>query len=177
MSTQSDEPLNRSDARQKELSDGKGKLNRGTVSIVIALIGVIGSVAVALITTRSSFQSQLKARSTQAILNPIDIQAGHAAMQRAESKDCDLDKRVKHQSNEPLLARICPLQVTFRREFSDIPKVIVSINYLDSDKDENTRVWVQPTDITTSGFVLQFRTWSDSRVFDVEVDWIAFQQK
>jgi hypothetical protein len=175
MSKEFDGALDRSDARRKESGDGKPKLNKATVSIVIALVGPLASIAVALITTRASFQSQLKERSAQAILNPIDIQAGHVAVQ-AGKKDCYLDTPPP-KGNKPKLARPCSVPVTFDREFSNVPRVVTAINYIDSDNRANTRVMVFPSDETTKGFMLTFQTWSDSAVYDVEAYWIAFQQK
>ena len=67
------------------------------------------------------------------------------------------------------------VHITFPEPFTEIPDVIVSLLMADISKDFNTRVWVLARDVTTTGFDLVMRTWSDTYVNGVGATWIAIQ--
>ena len=67
------------------------------------------------------------------------------------------------------------VHITFPEPFTEIPDVIVSLMMADISKDFNTRVWVLARDVTTMGFDLVMRTWSDTYVNGVGATWIAIQ--
>lgn len=144
------------------------------VSLVIAIIGVIGSLGVALITSRASVKSDLEQRFGN--LRPIDVQSGHVEGSPAAFKDWGLDKPPVLTKDAPILPRKYKHQVLFKREFSSPPIVIVGINLLDCSNRANTRIQLYTDNVNSKGFTLVFQTWKDSLIYDVEVDWIAYQQ-
>jgi hypothetical protein len=63
--------------------------------------------------------------------------------------------------------------VTFSRSFSAPPVVQVGIVGLDVSKDDNVRVRVRAFDIAETGFTLQAETWLNTKIWLVEVSWLA----
>ncbi|WP_039017218.1 H-type lectin domain-containing protein [Halocynthiibacter namhaensis] len=63
--------------------------------------------------------------------------------------------------------------VAFSEPFSRIPVVQVSMSMWDIDKHSNMRGDLQAENVTTTGFELVFRTWSDSRVARIRASWLA----
>jgi hypothetical protein len=63
--------------------------------------------------------------------------------------------------------------VTFGRPFSAPPVVQVGIVGLDVSKEDNVRVRVRALDITASGFTLWAETWLNTKIWSVEVSWLA----
>lgn len=63
--------------------------------------------------------------------------------------------------------------VSFSRPFSAPPVVHVGIVGLDVSKDDNLRVRVRAVDITGTGFTLEAETWLHTRIWSVEVSWLA----
>lgn len=58
--------------------------------------------------------------------------------------------------------------------FAKVPKVHVMLNSIDTDQAVNTRISVQATSVTQSGFSVEVSTWADSKVYGVGVSWIAY---
>jgi hypothetical protein len=73
--------------------------------------------------------------------------------------------------------RVVQLEITFNRPFDVKPDVILSVNYLDADKDKNIRYEVKTSSISRDGFLVQVRTWSDSKIFSIGGSWIAVSGK
>jgi hypothetical protein len=63
--------------------------------------------------------------------------------------------------------------VAFSRAFSAPPIVQVGIVGLDVSKEDNLRVRVRALEISETGFVLQASTWLNTRIWSVEVSWLA----
>jgi hypothetical protein len=63
--------------------------------------------------------------------------------------------------------------VSFSRVFSAPPVVHVGIVGLDVSKEDNVRVRVRAVDITETGFTLRAETWLNTRIWSVEVSWLA----
>jgi hypothetical protein len=63
--------------------------------------------------------------------------------------------------------------ITFKEPFVGPPAVMVSISMWDIDHKHNSRADVTSEKITREGFQLVFRTWGDTRVARVRVDWTA----
>ncbi|GFE65278.1 H-type lectin domain-containing protein [Litoreibacter roseus] len=63
--------------------------------------------------------------------------------------------------------------VTFDPPFHDAPSVQVSMSMWDTDSQTNHRMDISAENITSAGFDLIFKTWGDSRVARVRVDWLA----
>ena len=72
--------------------------------------------------------------------------------------------------------RVYTKRVDFAEPFSALPTVLVAIRALDTSKDANTRIIVSAANIDARGFEMRFQTWSDSKVYDIIIDWIAYQQ-
>ena len=64
-------------------------------------------------------------------------------------------------------------EVKFSGKFKSPPAVQVTLSLLDVDQSTNTRVEVVAEDITTKGFDLVFRTWSDTRIARARAAWLA----
>ena len=56
-------------------------------------------------------------------------------------------------------------KVTFKQPFTQIPKVIVGFSKIDTDKEFNTRVGVQPLNITKHGFIIETYTWWTTKFY------------
>ena len=73
--------------------------------------------------------------------------------------------------------RIVQLEVTFPKPFDVKPEVLVSVNYLDCNKDKNLRYEVKTISVSRDGFLVQVKTWSDSRIFAIGGGWMAVSNK
>ncbi len=69
--------------------------------------------------------------------------------------------------------RIFRYDVIFSRSFVAPPLVHVGIVGLDVSKEDNVRVRVRARDITGAGFTLQAETWLNTKIWSVEVSWLA----
>ena len=69
--------------------------------------------------------------------------------------------------------RVARLHVSFDRPFSGPPIVQVGIVGLDVSNHDNLRVRVAATDITPEGFWLEARTWWNTKIWSVDVSWLA----
>jgi hypothetical protein len=63
--------------------------------------------------------------------------------------------------------------IKFAEEFARVPIVHVSIGLWDMDHKHNIRADITAEKITTKGFDVVFRTWGDTRIARMRVDWIA----
>lgn len=63
--------------------------------------------------------------------------------------------------------------VSFSRSFSAPPVVQVGIVGIDASKEDNLRVRVRAIDITASGFAIHAETWLNTRIWSLEVSWLA----
>lgn len=64
--------------------------------------------------------------------------------------------------------------IAFSEPFVTAPVVHVSMSMWDIDRAANQRVDISAENVTASGFEAVFRTWGDTRVARVRMDWIAF---
>jgi|HubBroStandDraft_6_1064221.scaffolds.fasta_scaffold1685805_2 hypothetical protein len=69
--------------------------------------------------------------------------------------------------------RVFRSHVSFSRAFSAPPVVHVGIVGLDVSKDDNVRVRVRAIDITSTGFLLEAETWLATKIWSVDVSWLA----
>ncbi|KAF3930030.1 hypothetical protein ABW19_dt0201681 [Dactylella cylindrospora] len=65
-----------------------------------------------------------------------------------------------------------PYRINFGREFSEPPIVFVGLNGFDITK--NWRIYIEPTEITTTNFILNIGTWGDSKLHGAKASWIAY---
>lgn len=63
--------------------------------------------------------------------------------------------------------------VTFDVPFAASPVVQLGVVGLDASKDDNLRLKVRAEDITPTGFNLVAETWLHSRLWAVDVSWLA----
>ena len=87
-----------------------------------------------------------------------------------------LDSSLEHWSLlEPAgeLRRSCRLPVVFERLFSAPPLVHVGVVGIDASKDDNLRLSVRAESITEQGFVLSVETWLNTKIWSVDVSWLA----
>jgi len=64
-------------------------------------------------------------------------------------------------------------EVVFERPFTNAPLVHVGITGLDASKDDNLRLRVRAVDIASHGFVIEAETWLNTRIWAVDVTWLA----
>jgi hypothetical protein len=63
--------------------------------------------------------------------------------------------------------------INFPESFARAPMVHVSIGLWDMDHKHNIRADISAEKITTKGFEVVFRTWGDTRIARMRVDWMA----
>jgi len=74
---------------------------------------------------------------------------------------------------DPHAARTFLAKVEFSEAFQFPPVLHTSLVGFDLDRNESQRVSVAASNITTTGFDLSVTTWMASRVYSVEVSWLA----
>jgi hypothetical protein len=71
--------------------------------------------------------------------------------------------------------RTFSVRVVFSKPFAKVPNVVVGISALDTTGNPaSDRIVVWATDPDTAGFTLSYRTWSDSAVWGVASQWLAY---
>lgn len=65
------------------------------------------------------------------------------------------------------------VEVSFATPFQSPPVVHLGLTGFDIDHRDSARLTLKAGDITATGFVATIATWSDSRVFAVEFQWMA----
>ena len=70
--------------------------------------------------------------------------------------------------------RLCTQHINFEEKYEKIPKVIVSIYKLDTDRVANLRVEARVDNIDNYGFDFTIITWDDSQIYSVGISWISF---
>lgn len=63
--------------------------------------------------------------------------------------------------------------VAFERTFSAPPLVHVGLVGIDASKEDNLRLRVRAESITEHGFVVCAETWLNTKIWSVEVSWLA----
>jgi hypothetical protein len=63
--------------------------------------------------------------------------------------------------------------VPFNAPFANLPMVHVGLTGFDIDNSDTVRLSVRTGEITASGFDLLVLTWLNTRVYKVQVSWIA----
>ena len=63
--------------------------------------------------------------------------------------------------------------VTFDAAFGAPPLVHLGVVGLDASKDDNLRLSVRAEHITAQGFTLSVETWLNTKIWSVEVSWLA----
>lgn len=63
--------------------------------------------------------------------------------------------------------------VVFSEPYKEMPAVTVTISMWDMDQKTNMRADISAEKVTRKGFQAVFRTWGDTRVARIRVDWMA----
>jgi hypothetical protein len=87
-----------------------------------------------------------------------------------------LDSTLDHWSLlEPAggLRRSFRQPILFERRFSAPPLVHVGVVGLDVSKEDNLRLSVRAEGINEHGFVLRAETWLNTKIWSIEVSWLA----
>ena len=69
--------------------------------------------------------------------------------------------------------RTVTVEVNFEKPFETRPVVMLSVTFLDASKDANTRFEVKTLTVSRDGFVIQVRTWADTKIHALGGSWIA----
>lgn len=64
-------------------------------------------------------------------------------------------------------------QVVFERAFKSAPLVHVGLVGIDASKEDNVRIRIRPLDISSKGFTIQAETWFNTKIWSVDVAWLA----
>ena len=70
-------------------------------------------------------------------------------------------------------ARVFLFEVRFERAFAASPLVHVAIAGLDVENNDAARLRVRAVDIHSGGFCIHVETWLHTRVWSVDVSWLA----
>ena len=121
--------------------------------------------------------------------NLLKNQINEIKFQNKELKELISQKDIKLQSGEYLVDfysseseymihskgwRTFTQHINFDEKYEKNPRVMVSINQLDYDKNKNLRINVFPENIDISGFDITIATWDDTSIYSVRIDWISF---
>lgn len=63
--------------------------------------------------------------------------------------------------------------IEFPEPFDEIPELILSVNSWDAIESANLRLTISYKNLTREGFTLEYRTWADSKIYGVGVQWFA----
>lgn len=81
-----------------------------------------------------------------------------------------LGQRERNGSSEEIQQQF----VGFNQPFGAPPTIVLGTVTLDAFKDRNVRYDVWVGSVTTTGFVAYFKTWSDTELYLLTVDWLAY---
>ncbi len=80
------------------------------------------------------------------------------------------------QENTSEGSRTFVSNISFDAPFSNIPIVHVGLSGFDIDQRDSARISVHTENITSNGFELRIKTWRNTRIYKVEISWIALGQ-
>eukprot|EP00210_Caulerpa_lentillifera_P003803 g3632.t1 len=86
-----------------------------------------------------------------------------------EKESCQLGLLLK--KNEHIRTRRVPM--AFEQPLKTIPQVIVSVTNLLAEGSKQLKYETQALDVTTQGFTLEYKVFSDAAIDNVEVQWMA----
>jgi H-type lectin domain len=67
--------------------------------------------------------------------------------------------------------------VDFKEAYAEKPVVVLAISGLDVLNAANNRITATPTNVTPTGFDINYQTWADSQIWSVFLNWTAFGGK
>ena len=69
--------------------------------------------------------------------------------------------------------RVFQQEVSFDKPFDVKPEVIVCVDLVDSEKTTNVRYEVRTLSVSRDGFLVQVRTWADTKLYGIGGQWMA----
>jgi len=72
--------------------------------------------------------------------------------------------------------RSLALDIHFEKPFTAKPKIILSITQLDASSEVNLRYKLEAISVSRDGFTLKVNTWSDSKIFSLSGNWLAYTE-
>src|SRR5688572_16627874 len=99
---------------------------------------------------------------------PLNIMAGAARFDCSEPGWTLLEPAGAGSSQRRFIGRI-----TFDRPFGAAPVVQIGITGFDMDNADNSRLGVSILGVDGNGFEVALKTWWNSRLWSVELNWIA----
>jgi H-type lectin domain len=63
--------------------------------------------------------------------------------------------------------------ISFENPFSTTPLVQVGVVGIDASKEDNLRFSLRAEDITPYGFTLRVETWLNTKIWSIEISWLA----
>jgi H-type lectin domain len=100
----------------------------------------------------------------------LEIAPGNKDFQNGRESTYGLVKAIGRAPGKFVLRR----PVKFYRGYDTVPTVICWFTLIDSCGSKNHRLEVKASQVTNSGFSLDFQTWGDSHFFELEAEWLAF---
>lgn len=73
--------------------------------------------------------------------------------------------------------RVVQLEVNFPKPFDVKPEVMVSVNFMDADRETNLRYEIKTVSVSRDGFLVQVKTWANTRILGIGGAWIAVSGK
>lgn len=73
--------------------------------------------------------------------------------------------------------RVVQMEVNFPKPFEIKPEVLVSVNFLDADKETNLRYEIKTVSVSRDGFLVQVKTWGNTRINGIGGAWMAVSGK
>ncbi len=72
--------------------------------------------------------------------------------------------------------RTITMEVNFHTAFDKKPEVILSVNQLDASTNSNVRYEVKTISVSRDNFIIQIKTWSESKIFGISGTWLAISK-
>jgi hypothetical protein len=140
--------------------------------VAVALVSMVGSIALTFMTSwsnssKNDFESRYRG---------VDIQYGHFEGNKVDDPEWKLG--AEGSIEEPTANfRKYMVRLTFQPPFTAPPMVIPMITGLIESNDANHRllIYVSDRDCSPNSCILVVNTWSDSKIFQISGDWIAYQ--
>lgn len=72
--------------------------------------------------------------------------------------------------------RSITIEINFHTSFDKKPEIILSVNQLDASTNSNVRYEVKTISVSRDNFILQIKTWSESKIFGISGSWLAISK-
>jgi hypothetical protein len=72
--------------------------------------------------------------------------------------------------------RTITIEVNYHIAFDKKPVVILSVNQLDASTNSNVRYEVKTISVSRDNFIIQIKTWSESKIFGISGTWLAISK-